>query len=108
MQTINSGGVEGDLALFDSLGTNSVVYVTNFTPPNPVINLSAGTIYNTAVQLNFTPPTSVNGVDFYEVYLNGEKSHLITTASLVDEIEKMVREKVAIAEAKQAKIIVRG
>jgi hypothetical protein len=33
---------------------------------------------------------------------------LITTASLVDEIEKMVREKVAIAEAKQAKIIVRS
>jgi (E)-4-hydroxy-3-methylbut-2-enyl-diphosphate synthase len=42
------------------------------------------------------------------VYLNGEKSHLITTATLVDEIEKMVREKVAIAEAKQAKIIVRS
>ena len=72
LQTINSGGVEGDLALFDSLGTNSVVYVTNFTPPNPVTNLSVGTIYNTAVQLNFTPPTSVNGVDFYECYANGK------------------------------------
>ena len=73
LQTINSGGVEGDLDLFDSLGTNSVVYVANFTPPNTITNLSTGTIYNTMIQLNFTPPTSVNGVDFYEVYINGER-----------------------------------
>ncbi|MFZ5755308.1 MAG: flavodoxin-dependent (E)-4-hydroxy-3-methylbut-2-enyl-diphosphate synthase [Pseudomonadota bacterium] len=36
------------------------------------------------------------------VYRNGEKSHLIPTASLVDEIEKMVREKVRAAEAQKA------
>lgn len=36
------------------------------------------------------------------VYRHGEKSHLIPTASLVDEIEKMVRERVRIAEAEKA------
>lgn len=36
------------------------------------------------------------------VYRNGEKSHLIPTASLVDEIEKMVREKVRAAEMQKA------
>lgn len=42
------------------------------------------------------------------VYRHGEKSHLIATANLVDEIEKMVRQRVAEEEAKQAKIIVKG
>lgn len=36
------------------------------------------------------------------VYRNGEKSHLIDTRSLVDEIETMVREKVRAAEAAKA------
>lgn len=36
------------------------------------------------------------------VYRNGDKSHLIPTANLVDEIEKMVREKVRAAEAQRA------
>jgi (E)-4-hydroxy-3-methylbut-2-enyl-diphosphate synthase len=35
------------------------------------------------------------------VYRNGEKSHLIPTNALVDEIEKMVREKVRAAEAQK-------
>jgi (E)-4-hydroxy-3-methylbut-2-enyl-diphosphate synthase len=36
------------------------------------------------------------------VYRHGEKSHLIPTASLVDEIEKMVRERVRQADAEKA------
>ncbi|MDE2420440.1 MAG: flavodoxin-dependent (E)-4-hydroxy-3-methylbut-2-enyl-diphosphate synthase [Gammaproteobacteria bacterium] len=35
------------------------------------------------------------------VYLNGEKSHLIDTNNLVDEIEQMVRQKVATIEAER-------
>ena len=71
LQTSNGGAEEGDVANARSQGA-TIRYVTNFTPPNPVTNLSVGTIYNTAVQLNFTPPTSVNGVDFYECYANGK------------------------------------
>jgi len=36
------------------------------------------------------------------VYHHGEKSHLIPTTNLVDEIEKMVRERVRVAEAEKA------
>lgn len=42
------------------------------------------------------------------VYRHGEKSHLIPTDNLVDEIEKMVRERVREHEAAQQKIIVKA
>lgn len=68
MQTNNSGAPDGDLVAT----TNATVrYVTNFTAPNPVTTLAAGTIYNTVIQLNFTPPSSTNAIEYYEVYKNG-------------------------------------
>jgi len=70
MATINSGGVEGDLAWAITQGTK-VKYVSNFTVPSGVTTLSAGTIYNTAIQLNFTPPSSTNAIDYYKIYNNG-------------------------------------
>lgn len=42
------------------------------------------------------------------VYRNGEKSHLIDTATLVDEIENMVRARVAEKQAEDAKLIVKA
>ncbi|MDO9621249.1 MAG: flavodoxin-dependent (E)-4-hydroxy-3-methylbut-2-enyl-diphosphate synthase [Moraxellaceae bacterium] len=41
------------------------------------------------------------------VYRNGEKSHLIDTDKLVDEIETMVRSRVAEKEAQDAKLIIK-
>src|SRR5699024_11009211 len=41
------------------------------------------------------------------VYLQGEKSHLIDTTTVVDNIEKMVRERVAQAEQQAANEILR-
>lgn len=41
------------------------------------------------------------------VYQNGDKSHLIDTANLADEIEKMVRERVKTVEAQHEKEILR-
>ena len=41
------------------------------------------------------------------VYKNGEKSHLIDTTKLADEIEAMVRQKVAEREAQRANEILR-
>ena len=41
------------------------------------------------------------------VYLNGEKSHLIDTDRLVDEIEAMVRQRVAVLEEAKSKEIIR-
>jgi len=68
--TSNNGGVEGDLQLAIDYGSE-VIYVQNYTTPNIITNLSIGTIYATALQINFTPPSSVNDIDYYEVYVNG-------------------------------------
>lgn len=70
LSTNNGGSPDGDLAYAISRGC-TVAYVTNFTIPNPVTDLSAGTIYNTLIQLNFTPPSSTNTIDYYECYANG-------------------------------------
>jgi len=70
LATNNSGSPDGDLAYAITQGA-TVRYVTNFTAPNPVTNLTAGTIYNTAIQLNFTPPSTTNAIDYYELYING-------------------------------------
>ena len=70
LATVNAGNPDPDI--LDVTGRGGIVrYVTNFTPPNQITDLTVGTIYNSAVQLNFTPPTAVNGIDFYEVYVNG-------------------------------------
>lgn len=79
LQTCNSGSPDGDIATLVSNGV-SIVYVTNFTAPNPITNLSAGTIYNTAIQLNFTPPSSTNTIDYYECYANGVLKNTITAS----------------------------
>jgi hypothetical protein len=75
MATINSGGVEGDLARAIIRGA-TVRYVTNFTKPNPVTSLSTGTITTTTVQINFTSPTgSTNTYDFSEVYVKNASGY---------------------------------
>ena len=76
LQTCNSGGVEGDVAYAITKETTPR-YVTNFTAPNAIANLTAGTIYNSAIQLNFTPPSSTNAIDYYEVHVNGVFSKLM-------------------------------
>lgn len=73
LQTINSGNTEGDLAYLAT--NNTVMYVTNFTKPDEITDLSIGKIYNTALQLNLTQPNSTNSIDYYEVYVNGIYSH---------------------------------
>jgi len=77
LATNNAGAPDGDLA-YVTANSGSVVYVTNFTSPNPITDLSAGTIYNTAIQLNFTPPSSTNAIEFYECYANGVFKNKIT------------------------------
>jgi hypothetical protein len=69
LQTINSGGVEGDLA-FLATG-NTVAYITDFTKPNQVTTLTSGKIYNTNIELNFAIPDTTNPIDYYEIYVDG-------------------------------------
>jgi len=69
LQTNNGGNPDGDISAADI--NISFRYVTNFTAPNQVTDLAAGIIYNTAIQLNFTPPSSTNAIDYYELHKNG-------------------------------------
>jgi len=77
LATVNAGGVEGDIAYSITQGA-TISYVSNFTAPSAISDLSAGTIYNTAIQLNFTPPSSTNTIDYYECYANGVFKNRIT------------------------------
>jgi hypothetical protein len=78
LATNNAGGEDADI-VYARTKSCTIRYVTNFTAPNNVTNLSAGTIYNTAVQLNFTPPTgSTNAIEYYECYANGVFKNRIT------------------------------
>ncbi len=72
LQTNNAGGVDATLAYGIANDTLVVVWILNFTPPNPITDLSVGTIGTTTIQVNFTAPTgSTNAIDFYEAYANG-------------------------------------
>jgi len=70
METINDGGVEGDLALAIINGS-SVRYVTNYTVPDVITDLSVTTVYTTAIKLSWTAPASTNTIDYYEIYVDG-------------------------------------
>lgn len=70
-QTSYFGAVDKDIAWAIANRSAIVRYVTDFTPPNAVIDLSVTPINNTSMKFQFTPPYSQNGIDFYEVYVNG-------------------------------------
>lgn len=76
LETINSGGIEGDLAYAQTRGA-TLTFVQNYTLPNNITDLSIGTKFATALQLNFTPPNSTNAIQFYECYANGAYKNTI-------------------------------
>lgn len=67
--TSNAGGLDATLA--DAVATDgaTVVGIANKTSPNPVTNLAATNITATTVDLTFTAPSSLNTLDFYEVWI---------------------------------------
>lgn len=69
--TVNSGNPDPDLQYLIDRG-NYVVAVENYTPPNPINDLDDVNIYGTAVEIDFTIPTSTNAIRYYNVLLNGE------------------------------------
>ena len=83
LQTNNAGNPDGDITAFLAVAGNTVRYVTNFTPPAKVTNITAGNTYNTAIQINFTAPTSTNAIDYYELYVNGVYRQNIVSGQFV-------------------------
>ena len=63
MLTNNAGGLNAGLVTPQANGV-TIVGVQNFTKPSEITNLS-----HSAGTLNFTVPSSVNGIDFYEVFV---------------------------------------
>jgi len=76
METINGGGVEGDIAFLDSKTGSTVTYVSDFTPPGNITDLSAGTITSSSVVLNFTAPSTTNALSFYEAWVYDEVNQI--------------------------------
>jgi len=62
--TSNGGGLNASLLTAQNQGA-TIVGVLNFTAPNEITDLS-----HSAGTLNFTPPSSTNVLDFYEVYVD--------------------------------------
>jgi hypothetical protein len=79
MQTVNAGAEEPDILQARNNGA-IIIYVENYTVPNAVSDLSSGTIYKTAIQLNFTSPSSTNVIDYYECYADGVFKNNITAS----------------------------
>lgn len=78
MQTINNGSLEGDLALAETKGAVINYVVNDENTPETITDLAIGTQYKTALQLNFTAPTSVNEIKYYEVSIGGVIHQKIT------------------------------
>jgi hypothetical protein len=70
LQTVNAGSPDGDLTTAVSNGA-TIRYIPNFTASNPITNLSVGNVYGSAIQLIFTPPSSTNTIDYYNVKVDG-------------------------------------
>jgi len=64
LATNNGGNPDGDLS-------GNVVYVQNYTIPDAIIDLTVSVVYGTSIKLNWTLPTSLNGISHYEIYVDG-------------------------------------
>ncbi len=86
METINGGGVEGDLAYVTGTLGGQVTYVDNYTLPNSVSNLSDSNITSSSVDLDFSTPSSSNTIDFYEVYIDSGNGYIARDKISFDKI----------------------
>lgn len=69
MSTNNAGGPDLDMVVLTNNG-NTVIYIENIIPPDLIQDVSISNITNTTVDISFSVPYSLNGVSFYEVYIN--------------------------------------
>lgn len=69
MATNNNGGPDADIGYLLSRN-NTVIYVPNTTPPELINDVSFSNITNSSIDISFTEPYSLNGVSFYEIYVN--------------------------------------
>jgi len=85
LATNNAGAPDGDLTYAIGQGA-TVAYVTNYTAPSAITDLAAGNIYNTAIQINFSTPSSSNAIGHYELYINGVYNRRIVSGDFVSDL----------------------
>lgn len=73
LRTANNGKPDQDLAAGAATHGLQINYLTGNekTSPAPITDLMAGTVYKSALQLNFTAVSGVNAVLMYEVWIDG-------------------------------------
>ncbi|KQX15322.1 LamG-like jellyroll fold domain-containing protein [Flavobacterium sp. Root420] len=73
LKTVNNGNPDQDLVIGASSHGVNITYLTGSekTTPNSIIDVSTGTVYRSALQINFTPPSSVYTILMYEVWIDG-------------------------------------
>lgn len=80
LATNNGGAPDNDIATAIAAGA-TIRYVVNLTAPAAITDLSVGTVLASAIQLNFTAPSSTNAIDYYEIWIDGVRSRKTITAS---------------------------
>ncbi|WP_417237252.1 MULTISPECIES: fibronectin type III domain-containing protein [Flavobacteriaceae] len=69
MFTADGGSLEADLQQAIDTYSANVISIDDTTPPSAVSDLSASSITSSGCDLDFTPPSSTNALDFYEVWV---------------------------------------
>jgi hypothetical protein len=67
LSTINSGSPDGDLTAYTSINP---IYITDYTKPNKITDLTHVVVHRTHVEIDFTIPSSTNQISHYEVWVN--------------------------------------
>jgi len=71
LATNNNGGEDADVDYARNTRSAVIRYVDNYTSPSLITNLSIGSVLGGAMRLDFTPPSSTNSIDYYEVWVDG-------------------------------------
>ena len=69
LMTNNGGLPDADLTRATQLYGTNIIPVTDLTPPQTITDLSISNITTNSFDVNFTPPTSINGILRYDVYV---------------------------------------
>jgi hypothetical protein len=70
LSTVNAGSPDGDLVYVTGTIGGTVTYVANTTAPSSISDLAMVTIYDTAIEVDWTAPSSTNSIDHYEIYVD--------------------------------------
>lgn len=75
LATSNEGALDACLQWNIDNRNATIVFVTDTTAPNRITDLSVSNITSNSAVLNFTPPNSINGISYYNVWLDDNSNN---------------------------------